>query len=772
MKKKCNSYLVALCLLLSLLIPILSPTSYRRADAKVVINHSSWRPEDKTVYGKDKGVEIEKEDDKSDPGMLEGLLITLINSIGDFIGWFFKMVGLSLKNVVYGRVGGGGVNFEGDRVALFTFELTDGNPYGMTGGAIYSIMRSLIYIILACVAFGKFVVTLFIGNSSRAWTKAKEGLVNLALGFALLTLMPYLLDLMLYVRDVMIYAVGVKGMGDLGISTPDLATFFEKNNDASIMSALMYTGSYFLTLYFAFQYIGIALSMVIDMFAFPFVVLNLQFNKQALGTWFKSVFSSALVPIADCCLLMIPAVFGLLGEENLAVAIIQLLVCTMLIPARGELRNVLGIASKGGLELSGLMAMRGAGAAFGAAVAGSAGAVMGKAHADHEAKDDVNMANYYDELAKGESSDGTATSGVSAAGTMGVGTSGGSGSGGSLGSGGSVGTNGSVGSMGGLDIPSGELGSTAGINPTNPSDKFANIHNFEGNAFSNMSNARKAELYRQRADFKRKQGQREMALQMGGTVAGMGAGLAMTTFMSPGTKGMVMGGLGRAAGEGAVALARLDGEQMGTNIPNMQGASGSQEQEDSSENVGRAGSFQNEMVPTKGSSQNEIVPATSQNGIVPTQGSYSKVPDGYVEYDADMYDSVTDQQDINNVGLNYMKENNDEIKNSVNMSSNIRKNPELKNNLDAHYVDVMRSNEYSSADERYQAFRGHATEAMTGDFENRINGNPEMKSSGDQQKDKIINDTMVNQYRSNLEKDDCNKLSRANLETYGYNFNK
>jgi len=769
MKKKCNVYLIALYLLLSLLIPIISPISYRKADAKVTINHSSWRTEDTTVYGKGDGIDIKDEDDKSDPGMLEGLIITLINSIGDFFGWFFGLIGLTLQNVVYGRVNGGGVNFDGVRVSLFTFELTKGNPYGITGAAIFSIMRGIIYIILACVAFGKYTVTLFIGNSSRAWTKAKEGLANMVLGFALLTLMPNLLDLMFYLRDVMIYAVGVKGMGALGISTPDLATFFSKNKDASIMSALMYTGSYFLTLYFAFQYIGIALSLVIDMFAFPFVVLNLQFNKQALSTWFKNVFSSALVPIADCCLLIIPAVFGLLGK-SLAVSIIQLLVCSMLIPARGELRNVLGIATKGGLELSGLMAMRGAGAAFGAAVAGSAGAIMGKAHADHEAKEDENMANYYDELDKGESLSGTSTSGVRGAGTLGGGASGVRSATSSIGSASSLGTGGSLGtddSMGGVDIPSGELGSAAGIDPNNSADKFANIHNFEGNAFSTMSNARRAELYRQRADFKRKQGQREMALKMGGTFAGMGAGLAMTTFMSPGTKGMVMGGLGRAAGEGAAAMARLDGERMGTNTPYIQGSSSYQEQEGSgSANVGTAPTSQNVIVPTQGS-YSEV-----QNGIVPAQGSYSKVPDGYVEYNADMYDSVTDKQDINNVGSNYMKENNNAIKSCVNMSSNIKQNPELKNELDEHYKQVMQQNEYTNADERYQAFRSHATEKMTGDFERRIKGNKEMKSSGDQQKDKIINNMMINQYRLNLQKEDCNKLSKANLETYGYNFNK
>lgn len=301
-------------------------------------------------------------DKNEDPGIMEGLLIDLLNVINNWIKDGTDAIGLNLDNVVLGRVGGNGVNVDGNRIALYTFEMENGNPYGIASMALYNVIRGVIYILLICIIMGRFVWTLYVGNSASAIATLKESVKGMFLGFVLLLFMPYILGVVLYIRDVLLSAILNAEQSTLGLKNPDFNSMFEDNAEKSFMCAAMWTGSFVLTLFFAGQYVGNAMSMVVNIIAFPFVCLNLQFDKNALTTWFKQMLSCILIPIVDACLLMIPALFGSLSNA-FVMQIVQFLVCTMLIPARRELRLAFGIVGNTGMEsLGGMAAVLGAGA--------------------------------------------------------------------------------------------------------------------------------------------------------------------------------------------------------------------------------------------------------------------------------------------------------------------------------------------------------------------------------------------------------------------------
>ena len=528
---------------------------------------SSWLNgnTDESIYGDgSKAVDIsgDQDDDSDEPDFLSKILIDINIAIANWFNKFMDSIGMSLDSIVMGRVGGHGVVWNGYRVSLFTFELRPGNPYGIVSLAVYNTIRGIIYIIVTIIVFAKLVKGAYAGGSTKALSALKEAATAYILAIAMLTLMPYFFDVLLYIRDVFLYAVASKLGADvlkLDVSNLSLISMFKDIASNSLMNSLMYLGTIFLTLWFAITYASLAMSFVIYFFAFPFVCMNMQFEKNALGEWWKQMVYSLLIPISDIVLLFLPLTFGSLGN-TLAIHILQFLICTMLIPARTQLRSAIGIRTNVGMELAGIATLMGA-ASFARSVAGTAtkvGAGLSGAASDRK------MSNMYSEMAerevaqKNEFADmynqtngyGKHNGVVGAKEIKGVDSL----------SSGIAGLSSAYGlPIGALDHenafnndPSHLMGGIGGVGGGSGMgtaanqdilDKYANISNFESSEFSGISAERKAELYKQRA------GQRTMkalSTATGGALgAGMGAGAA--TFLSPAAK-MQMAGIGMGAG--------------------------------------------------------------------------------------------------------------------------------------------------------------------------------------------------------------------------------
>lgn len=484
------------------------------------------------VYGDagDMDLTVEMDEDEK-PGVFESLFITLVKALANGINNILTKGNITLDSIIMGRVDGHGVAIQSEQlgnhvVALFTFELMKGNIFGIISANVYAILRSIVYIIILCAVFAKIVAAGWKGDGAKAMTMFKSAFGEMIIVFLMLQMMPYIIDLIFYIRDVILHFLHgglVSGMGLDMAEVSGISDVFKDLADKGILNALMYLGSSVITVWFMFQYIGLALTYCIYFFCFPFVCVNSLFAKNELVEWWKSVIGYALVPVGDFVLLFIPVAFGLIGS-GFTVSVIQFCVCAMLIPARSVLRAAMGIRSNFAMELAAMGALGGAARmargtvrAFGKTAAGVAGGVA--------------------DLRKGEMFSQASSDGVSL-------------------------------SSGGMSLeltPSLDGGMRHGKSSNYTGSRFSyesaaqqtilnrnvNPSNFEEPEFRNISDDKRAAMYRKRGMQKLAGGILGGAAGMTGAALGAGAGM----FMGANNVGELAGGLaesGTQAGQSVV----------------------------------------------------------------------------------------------------------------------------------------------------------------------------------------------------------------------------
>lgn len=548
---------------------------------------------DNSIYDGDaQKIKKDKDEDK-DPGVVEGLLIAFFKSMGDWGYKFFNNIHMTLDTVILGRVGGHGIAMNGYNVALFTFELRPGNPYGVVAAAAYTTMRNIIYILILVIVMGKLAAATYAGGSQRAIQALKDSIGSFALAVVMLTAMPYFVDVFLYIRDVGLYATAVslgKNVLNMDISSLSLIDMFKENAEQSFMNTAMYVGTLLLNLYFGLQYVGLALSYVVYFFAFPFVCMNMQFDKKALGEWWKSLLFSMVIPISDIMLLFIPLAFSHLGSSQ-AVHVLQLIICSMLIPTRMQLRGAMGIHTNMGMEMAGIATMMGAMSFARSAIGGTARLAAGIGGGIAGGMRDRSMAKMNQEqAARNENQKVTAWNQYKQQNGYGVQPSA-DGRGTIPGEKEMPGVNsyaegvrklsemygvppeafgkdaanaaykdgvGGSGEFGG----SGYGGTQSGVDQ-DLLEKYANTSNFESPEFKNLSPAKKAELYRKRSLQQFGGAAGKALLGAGGMVGGAAVAGMATTFFSPATKLQAMGIGMDAGGSFGGAVGGLAGSALG-----------------------------------------------------------------------------------------------------------------------------------------------------------------------------------------------------------------
>lgn len=551
---------------------------------------------DNSIYDGDaQKIKKDKDEDK-DPGVVEGLLIAFFKSMGDWGYKFFNNIHMTLDTVILGRVGGHGIAMNGYNVALFTFELRPGNPYGVVAAAAYTTMRNIIYILILVIVMGKLAAATYAGGSQRAIQALKDSIGSFALAVVMLTAMPYFVDVFLYIRDVGLYATAVslgKNVLNMDISSLSLIDMFKENAEQSFMNTAMYVGTLLLNLYFGLQYVGLALSYVVYFFAFPFVCMNMQFDKKALGEWWKSLLFSMVVPISDIMLLFIPLAFSHLGSSQ-AVHVLQLIICSMLIPTRMQLRGAMGIHTNIGMEMAGIATMMGAMSFARSAIGGTARLAAGIGGGIAGGMRDRSMAKMNQEqAARNENQKVTAWNQYKQQNGYGVQPSA-DGRGTIPGEKEMPGVNsyaegvrklsemygvppeafgkdaanaaykdgvGGSGEFGG----SGYGGTQSGVDQ-DLLEKYANTSNFESPEFKNLSPAKKAELYRKRSLQQFGGAAGKALLGAGGMVGGAAVAGMATTFFSPATKLQAMGIGMDAGGSFGGVVGGLAGSALGGKI--------------------------------------------------------------------------------------------------------------------------------------------------------------------------------------------------------------
>lgn len=317
---------------------------------------------DDSIYSNGINTTEDNQDIEPDePGMVEKYFSELLRNIASsLIALLEDTLGTSLDGIIYGRVGSGKPN----SVNIFGFELRSGNPYGVTAAVCYSLLRSMAFVFLGILFAAKLAKSLWTGQTAQSREQIKSGIFSIAMKFSILVLMPFMFDVALYVRDVALYGVKeVTGQMITGGATLSLSEAFLTNAERTgrFVDAVMYLGTVILTLYFAIIYIALAIDILIAFVAFPILCLMHSQKRDLLGNWVMNVLSDIITPLLDAILLMVPLLTSMmLGDVIRGIAVIQMIMCMLIIPSRNRIKILLGIQSneRGGfLTAMGLLAM-------------------------------------------------------------------------------------------------------------------------------------------------------------------------------------------------------------------------------------------------------------------------------------------------------------------------------------------------------------------------------------------------------------------------------
>lgn len=317
---------------------------------------------DDSIYSNGVDTAEEEQDIEPDePGMFEKYFSELLRNIASsLIALLEDTLGTSLDGIIYGRVGSGKPN----SVNIFGFELRSGNPYGVTAAVCYSLLRSMAFVFLGIMFVAILAKSLWTGQTAQSREQIKSSIFSTAMKFSILMLMPFLFDVALYVRDVALYGVKeVTGQMVTGGATLSLSEAFLTNAERTgrFVDAVMYLGTILLTIYFAIIYIALAIDILIAFVAFPVLCLLHSPKRDLLGNWVMSVLSDIITPLLDAILLMVPLLTSMmLGDVIRGIAVIQMIMCMLIIPARNRIKILLGIQNneRGGfLSAMGLLAM-------------------------------------------------------------------------------------------------------------------------------------------------------------------------------------------------------------------------------------------------------------------------------------------------------------------------------------------------------------------------------------------------------------------------------
>ena len=351
--------------------------------------------QDESIYGNTVASPEEIQDiSVKKPGMVEKGISELVRNTGSaLISLLQDSIGASLDRVVYGRVGSGRPNM----VNVYAFELRKGNPYGVAASVCYALLRGMMFIFLGISFVFQLAKAAWSGQTARSRDEIKSMLPDMAAKFIAMVLMPHLLDVALYVRDVLLYGIKeVTGLMAAGGATLSLSEVFLYNAERSgtFVDAMMYLGTVFLTIYFVFLYVAVAIDMLVCFVSFPFICVLHSRKKDLIGRWVMTMFSDILTPVIDAILLLVPLLTSLmLSDVVKGVAVIQLVMCMLIIPARSRFKALLGIQSNERNGFLGAMAVMDLGRALAGRIRQGVGKIA-------EAFSDAKKSRMHGELAE------------------------------------------------------------------------------------------------------------------------------------------------------------------------------------------------------------------------------------------------------------------------------------------------------------------------------------------------------------------------------------
>ena len=358
------------------------------SSVSVSVEASSWRPsESRSIYEGSAGVDAAEEEEEKESSIGK-LVAPFFVAIGDGVNSLFRAFGISLDGIIFGRVHGAAKHSGG--VALFTYDTAQKNIYGLISMGVYAIFSGYTYILLLVVI--SYSLAMLIWRQNAVDREAfKESFGKALIIAVFLRIFPKIVDLMCLFRDTMLalvidgettlysnVAASLGGSSSLDVqgllssgSSSSLLNIFRDQADTGFINSIMYLAVVFVTLAFALEYVLVALSITLFVAFSPFVVIIHMGDKEELKKWTKNILGLLFTPVIDLCILFVPLMFGaykdvVISGNATSTAVIQLIACISVMPARKYMLQHMGFASA---LSSGVGVMK--------AVAGGAGVLLG-----------------------------------------------------------------------------------------------------------------------------------------------------------------------------------------------------------------------------------------------------------------------------------------------------------------------------------------------------------------------------------------------------------
>lgn len=209
-------------------------------------------------------------------------------------------LGATVDAVVYGRVG------TGSDVSAFHFGLEDGNVFGVVGAIIYAVLRGVVFVLLA-IQLLYIIGTYLVKGTGKGRSDLKGALYDFLFMFVMLYAMPIIVSIFLYLRDALLKSIlditqTIGGSYNLGVFD---MMFNGTKDDWTIAGAIVLACVAAGGIYFAYEYIRLAVSMTYLFGIFPMVAFRSFSDKNIFNKWISYFIVNLFIPVIDATGLMI-----------------------------------------------------------------------------------------------------------------------------------------------------------------------------------------------------------------------------------------------------------------------------------------------------------------------------------------------------------------------------------------------------------------------------------------------------------------------------------
>lgn len=320
------------------------------------------------------------------PDWTETILAMTVSGLALGIQEGLDSVGIGLDQMLLGKDTNG-------KESILKFSLTDpNNPFGTIAVSLYWVCYA-VAVCAFCIICPTIFIRLITASNSNALADTKKLLITFCISFLLMFVMPLFIHTFMQVRDGVIETIisSFTTTGKLSIIEEFRTKAFNVGK-TTLFDSLLYLGVNLITLWFAFAYAGITMSITVLVGLFPWisVTMNSSKAKRTMEKWIEYIISIGLVPVIDTVLMCI----AIIGINKGFKPLITLIILALIIPTRTFIRQVLGVGG-GALEASGLGFFMG-GAMLARGLSGAAGAAY---TGIQSGSDDLRRADYYKDLA-------------------------------------------------------------------------------------------------------------------------------------------------------------------------------------------------------------------------------------------------------------------------------------------------------------------------------------------------------------------------------------